>query len=174
MTEKNYHANQWLVYGFLAKSRAARTMDLDDAAQEARIGLLRAIERHDAARGKLSTFAYLHMRGRLSHLVGKETRRVRTVPLDALAPSIIPDLRARNPLQAAHVADLAGRAGELLAQLPQRTRAVIRERFWHGRTLQETGDQLGLTKERIRQIERGVLTWLRRELGVRPSQADSV
>jgi len=54
---------------------------------------------------------------------------------------------------------------QLLEGLPDRERRVIEWRFGLGglqeRTLQEIGDELGLSRERVRQIERGALDRLR-------------
>jgi DNA-directed RNA polymerase sigma subunit (sigma70/sigma32) len=42
---------------------------------------------------------------------------------------------------------------QLLASLDDRERKIIYERFVNGKTLQEIGNEFGLTRERIRQIE---------------------
>jgi len=58
--------------------------------------------------------------------------------------------------------------GDLLRDLPRREQRVLRWRFGLGgerpHTLQEIGDRLGLSRERIRQIESGALTELRRRV----------
>jgi RNA polymerase sigma factor (sigma-70 family) len=62
----------------------------------------------------------------------------------------------------AHVA--AEQIGDLLAELPDRDRAVIRARYGIGMatsTLREIGARLGLTAEAVRQIELRALTRLR-------------
>jgi len=54
----------------------------------------------------------------------------------------------------------------VLGMLPDRSAAVMRMRFGlddgRARTLDEVGKELGLTRERIRQIERDTLRELRR------------
>jgi RNA polymerase sigma factor (sigma-70 family) len=62
----------------------------------------------------------------------------------------------------------------LLCSLAQRERQVLRWRFGladgGGQTLEEIGRRLGLTKERARQIEKRVLTRLRRRLEIQNSR----
>jgi RNA polymerase sigma factor (sigma-70 family) len=51
-----------------------------------------------------------------------------------------------------------------LENLDDRTKLIIYSRFWLDKTLQEIGDALGLTRERVRQLEEIGLTRLRRIL----------
>jgi RNA polymerase primary sigma factor len=63
---------------------------------------------------------------------------------------------------------IAGELGDLLQDLPTREQQVLRWRFGFGRepphTLREIGDRLGLSRERVRQIESGALAKLRVKL----------
>ena len=58
--------------------------------------------------------------------------------------------------------------GRLMSVLEPRAREIIAARFGIGRdrdeTLQEIGDRLGITRERVRQLERDALEAMRREL----------
>ena len=80
--------------------------------------------------------------------------------LDAAAP-VEEDLTAPKP------AAVAAGVTKALAELSERERVVLESRFGLGRrerpqTLAELGDILGVTKERIRQIEGQALERLRR------------
>jgi RNA polymerase sigma factor (sigma-70 family) len=63
---------------------------------------------------------------------------------------------------------ITGELGDLLQDLPRREQQVLRWRFGFGherpQTLREIGDRLGLSRERVRQIESGALANLREGL----------
>ena len=63
---------------------------------------------------------------------------------------------------------ISGELGDLLEDLPGREQQVLRWRFGFGReqphTLREIGDRLGLSRERVRQIEAAALVELREGL----------
>lgn len=55
---------------------------------------------------------------------------------------------------------------DVVKQLPDRERNIIRFRFFEGMTLQETGKALNLTRARIKQIQDGALEKVRGHLGI--------
>ena len=69
------------------------------------------------------------------------------------------------PLEAAINADLEAQTGKVLASLTEREEKVLRMRFGIGiksdHTLEEVGQEFGVTRERIRQIEAKALRKLR-------------
>ena len=73
--------------------------------------------------------------------------------------------REAAPDEAASLHALGGHLGSLMADLTAREQQVLRLRFGMGdereHTLEEVGRELHLTRERIRQIERGALAKLR-------------
>ena len=79
---------------------------------------------------------------------------------------LIPDQSLPFPDEAAIKRNLAERVRAVLSVLTAREEQVLRKRFGIGqereRTLREVGEELGLTRERIRQIEAGALAKLRR------------
>jgi RNA polymerase nonessential primary-like sigma factor len=52
-----------------------------------------------------------------------------------------------------------------LGKFPARTRKILVLRFFHEKTLEEIGENLGLTRERVRQIEWEAVQKLRKALG---------
>ena len=83
---------------------------------------------------------------------------------------LIPNEKSPNPEEEANMPELAALTERVLSDLNQRDQMVIRLRmgFGYGNvrrgthyTLQQVADELGLTRERIRQIEAKALARLR-------------
>lgn len=92
-------------------------------------------------------------------LVGLEDRSV----ADSIA-----DPDDEDPGDAVDRDRITGELGDLLENLPKREQQVLRWRFGFGReqphTLREIGARMGLSRERVRQIESGALARLREGL----------
>ena len=84
---------------------------------------------------------------------------------DAVLGDFITDTDSPDPAAAVEMDMLQGQLGAVLDSLPERSAVVMRMRFGlvdgRPRTLDEVGRHLGLTRERIRQIERDTLAELR-------------
>ena len=84
---------------------------------------------------------------------------------DALLGELIEDQEAIEPLAAAIEAERRAQVEHLLSALPQRERRVIELRFGlkdgQPHTLSEIGQQFGISRERVRQIEAKTLAKLR-------------
>lgn len=78
---------------------------------------------------------------------------------------IIPDESASDPSQASEVKESLSLLPDLLHQLPDREMRIIQERFGlkdgRERTLEDIGARLGVTRERIRQLQNLALNRLR-------------
>jgi RNA polymerase sigma factor (sigma-70 family) len=85
---------------------------------------------------------------------------------DAVFGDVVPDTGALTPEAALLRQDATRRAAVALAALNEREREVLKLRFGlrnaHGHTLQEIADRIGVTRERVRQIEKRALERLRR------------
>jgi RNA polymerase primary sigma factor len=100
---------------------------------------------------------------------GRETLSLETPVGDdgtATFGEFIEDADAPVPSEVVDFGLLQDRLRSVLGTLPDRSAAVMRMRFGlddgRARTLDEVGKELGLTRERIRQIERDTLRELRR------------
>ena len=84
---------------------------------------------------------------------------------DSHLGDFIPDENAESPADAASNVFLRGQIYELLDELTEREKRVIIERFGLGgeppRTLEQVGQEMGVTIERIRQIEAKAIRKLR-------------
>ena len=84
---------------------------------------------------------------------------------DSTLEEIVEDKNAVSPMQGLVSVDLERQTADVLADLPEVEREILRLRFGLGcermHTLQEIGKKFGLTRERIRQIERKALAALR-------------
>lgn len=69
-----------------------------------------------------------------------------------------------SPEEGAERAEMIGRLRKAFVKLTPRARTVLRERFRAGRTLAEVGADLGISRERVRQIEAAALKTLREKL----------
>jgi len=84
---------------------------------------------------------------------------------DAVLGDLVPDVQAMEPAEFAAKQLLKKEVGSLLAELSARERRILELRYGLGsqepRTLQEIGQEVGLTRERVRQIEGEALDKLR-------------
>lgn len=151
----------------LARQASDREISFDDLVSEGNLTLMRAVEKFDYARGfRFSTYATWAVRRAFYHLMDSERRRasrawsgqetVNDVPDEQSLPGgppAVPSLTALASLE------------QILEGLNERERSVIDLRFGlvtgQKRTLREIGSELGVSKERARQIEIRALSKLR-------------
>jgi len=80
----------------------------------------------------------------------------------------VADEEAQTPFELLHDKDLHSKLGGLLELLDDREKKIISQRFGFDgekrKTLEEVGEKLGVTRERIRQLQNGALSKLRRAL----------
>lgn len=182
----------------VAKTYQHRGVSLPDLINEGNLGLLRAAERFDEARGvKLITYAVWWIRqamiqamadqgetvriplARTSEL--RQERRLRSVSIDTPAESgtdanpleLIPDETSAAPdaqmLESEQTESLAA----LMCTLNSRQARVLRLHYGldggEAMTLEQIGERLGITRERVRQIENRALFQLRRGVQITAS-----
>ncbi|HKP02723.1 MAG TPA: RNA polymerase sigma factor RpoD/SigA [Chthoniobacterales bacterium] len=88
----------------------------------------------------------------------------------------IADETARTPFETLRDQDLQGKLGGLLKVLNERERKIVRQRFGLGgekrQTLEDVGVTLGVTRERVRQLEKAALLKMRSALEKSEAPAD--
>lgn len=88
----------------------------------------------------------------------------------------VADEEARTPFELLREKDLRSKVDGLLAELNSREKKIIAQRFGFGggerKTLQQVGDEMGVSRERIRQLENAALVKLRRALNQKESPVE--
>ncbi len=129
----------------------------DDLVQEARLGLMRAAVLFDPTRGvRFGTFAFWHIRQRVGRAMDR-WHRVIPPPADPDVFLFLPDWRPEPPEQVAlaESAEVESSAVEhALSTLHPRQAFVLRRRLMEGALLREVADELGVTRERVRQMQK--------------------
>jgi len=157
----------------LAMAKRTRMSDVDfgELVSEGNMALLRAVEKFDVARGfKFSTYACRAILKAFSRIAMKNSRYRQAFPTEfdpTMEKSDYQETRRADVEQDA-VEELQRIIGENRAQLSDVEKTVIQARFAINRgqdapalTLEEVGRVIGVTKERVRQIQNKALEKLR-------------
>jgi len=158
--QKAMEQHDRLVHGFVRRQGGGE-IPYEEALQAGRIGLWHAIQGYDPTRGTaFSTYAWVAI-CRQIHRRAKELNRDTDVWLQEMPSSwVVPDLAGELERKLTQDALL-----DLVNQLPDRLRQVIVGRYGLGENppcmLKELGKELGLTGERMRQLQQEALAWLR-------------
>jgi RNA polymerase sigma factor (sigma-70 family) len=160
---------------------------IEDLVQEGSIGLLRAAERFDPGRGVVfATYAGHWIEAKIKHYLREKASVVRLPsrvhddaikarePLPAPASSLdavsgpegqtLYDVCAVEVESADKIAERSEQADivwSTVDTLERRSKRILRGRFLEGKTFTELGDELGLSKQRVEQIEKLALRTLR-------------
>jgi RNA polymerase sigma factor (sigma-70 family) len=150
-----------LVHAYIQR-QGGGDIPYEEALQAGRIGLWHAIRGYDPARGTaFSTYAWVAIWRRI-YRRGKELNRNSNVlslpemPTPKTEPDPVEEVEKHLTIDALH---------DLVGQLPKDLRRVIVGRYGLGEqqpcTLKELGKELGLSGERVRQLQQEALAWLR-------------
>jgi len=141
------------------------TLPYEEAIQAGRRGLWRAILGYDPGRGaSFATYAYTAIMKYVWAAVKAERRRLhREVPLASLVVYFY--RTGVDPAGLRDQEEISQSLRALVKRLPKQLRFVIQAYYGlqgkDPQTLQAIGDQVGLTKERVRQLRNEALVWLR-------------
>ena len=158
--EQAMEQHDGLVHAFIRR-QGGGAISYEEALQAGRIGLWRAIEGYDPTRGTtFSTYAWVAIRRRICRRADELSREPRIELKEIAASWVTPD-----PVVEVEEKLIQDVLFDLVCQLPQRMGRVISGRYGLGEqprcTLKDLGQELGVTKERVRQLQQEALAWLR-------------
>jgi RNA polymerase sigma factor (sigma-70 family) len=152
----------------IAKKHAAQTDNFFELLSDGNMSLIRAVEKFDFSRGnKFSTYAsWAIMKNFARSIPEEKRRRERYVTGHEEMFEIAPDTRSDEQEIVSSVEQTKHRVNRLLEYLEPRERQIVRMRagldnYSEGMTLEEIGHQLGITKERVRQLNVRIMNKLR-------------
>src|SRR5262249_11765744 len=151
----------------IAKRHAGQVDNFFDLLSDGNMSLLRAVEKFDFSRGnKFSTYASWAIMKNFARSIPEEKRRKeRFVTGKEELFDIAPDNRSDEHEVVSSAQQDAHRVNRLLEYLDPRERQIIRMRAGldnaEGMTLEEIGQELGITKERVRQLNVRAMNKLR-------------
>jgi len=152
----------------IAKKRVTPDQNFFELVSDGNLSLLRAVEKFDYARGnKFSTYASWAIMKNFARTIPNEYRqrdRFRTSHDELF--DMTQEKRANPTLEETIQRDRVSKIKRVLNRLDERERQIIVGRFGldhsqEPQTLKQVGAELGVTKERIRQIEARALNKLR-------------
>jgi len=157
----------------IAKRRVSPSDSFFDLVSDGNMSLIRAVEKFDYARGnKFSTYASWAIMKNYSRTIPDEHRhrdRFRAADMELLQTTT--DRRTDEYQQRLVERDRLQQVGKFLDRLDSREQTIIIRRYGldhlhEPQTLKEVGSSLGVTKERVRQIEAKALEKLREAAAV--------
>jgi RNA polymerase primary sigma factor/RNA polymerase sigma factor len=152
----------------IAKRYFAPTVDFFELVSDGNISLIKAVDKFDIARGnKFSTYAtWAIMKNYSRSIADAFRRRDRFGNSDPEIFNTVADVRADHYQQESAQIQRESQVQGILQRLDQRERQIVTSRFGLTRgqeplTLQQVGAAMGVTKERVRQLQCRAMTKLR-------------
>jgi len=152
----------------IAKRHAGQAENFFELLSDGNMSLIRAVEKFDFSRGnKFSTYAsWAIMKNYARSIPDDKKHRERYVTGHEEMFEATADSRSNEHEQLSSQEQAASRVNRLLESLDERERQIIRMRagldnYSEGMTLEEIGQQLGITKERVRQLNVRIMNKLR-------------
>lgn len=186
LVEDNHRLAWWFVKLPIVSAYVRLFASEEDAAQAAYLGMCIAASRFDPAKGKFTTYAYQWMRSAVQHQAYEQPgipnskhrfAEIGVMTLTNQFPELVHEEYEevmiachRTPEVEQEVAanEKRERIEAVMQKLPARHREVIRQRLMWGKTLSQVAESMGVTPERVRQMEADakVKIWagLRKEL----------
>lgn len=159
----------------IAKRHSAQTDNFFELLSDGNMSLMRAVEKFDYARGnKFSTYAsWAIMKNFARSIPEEKTRKERYVTGREELFDAAPDTRTDEAELITSAEQASYRVNRLLEHLTPRDREIVRLRAGldgsEPKTLEQIGQHLGITKERVRQLNVRIMKQLRDLAGDQPA-----
>lgn len=141
----------------LVWSRSFRyVLDQEDAVQEGVMECWRRRDEYDPSRGAPSTFFRVAWSA-MTAFVMWHRRKKRNIPALQMSEEFDYPSSGLDASEQLIYREELEEVPRRMRRITSRERSVIRRRFWTGETLAEIGDDLGVTSERVRQIQNNAL-----------------
>ena len=154
-------------------------VEFDDLYQSGYPALVAAVDSYSLEKGPFSSWFMLYLKTAFAEVTGYRTQRGRNellntaVSLDmplsdggALFGDLIPDKQAAATLAAveerAFQEQLKAAMEDVLSDVPEQHRDVLRLRYWDNMTLEAAGELQGISRDQVRQLENKAIRILRR------------
>ena len=163
-------ANLRLVVSVVKKYGAGSLLSFNELVSDGNVSLMKAVEKFDYTTGnRFSTYATWALYRNFARTIPDERKRVeRFRPGDVSLLELKQDHRS-SPIQAERAyAEQTSQVRRFMGELNERERKIVEMRYGFGgadskpQTLRQVGKNMGVTKERVRQIEMRALEKLRR------------
>ncbi len=150
----------------IAKKFVNPANSLEELISDGNIALIRAVEKFNFALGnRFSTYATYAIQRNYFRMVSRGRRQRERFLSDEERLAVIPQEVRDQPVDGTSLSQLQKSFGSLLQKLNPRERKIIERRFgFHDqepKTFKELGHELGVCKERIRQIQTRAMEKLR-------------
>ena len=162
----------------IAKRYAVGPAHLFELISDGNMSLIRAVEKFDFARGfRFSTYATWAIMKNFARTIPAELRvRARFHSGGEEQLQIVQDIHPNAILQESAQNERQGEVARILEHLNDREKQIIQHRFGlnekrNSMTLKEVGRVMGVTKERIRQLEARAMAKLREAVGIEHVEA---
>lgn len=153
----------------IAKTYVGNDVAFDEILSEAHFSLMQAVEKFDVGKGnKFSTYATRAIRNNLNHYVNRKRRRAKICfSTDETNLAAKPDESWQTPFLESKLENCRKAVSSLVRLLDPEKFAIVAARFGFvgdskGESLKSIGDRMGVSRERVRQIEARALDDLRR------------
>jgi RNA polymerase sigma factor (sigma-70 family) len=142
----------------LARQHSGPVADINDLISEGNFVLLRAVDKFDFTRGtRFSTYATWCIVKRFARVVPEENYHIQTYVSgieDVL--DVQPDRSTSELERKENLEHIRAQLDRVMRHLTERERTILSQRFGltgKPRTLEQIGEGLGITRERVRQLE---------------------